>query len=326
MSDTLGVFTEALDKRYGPSASVEEYSRKAQIQAYEAHRAMMEAYGRNKYTSTGIIQWMLNNAWPSMIWHLYDWYLRPGGSYFGVKRACEPLHVQYSYDERSIVVVNSYYKPFPGLKVTARVYNLDMTEKFSREAALDVNPDSSTRVFTLPEMDGLSPTYFVNLTLESSGELVSRNFYWLSTQAETLDWGRSDRDESGQYAISTWTPTKIFADYRALNTLPLVDLEVSASSERGESESSTKVTLHNPSATLAFGIRLKVNRKTSGRVSRRVSTDNEVLPVLWQDNYFPLLPGESRQVTATYRTEDLGRFAPEVEVEGWNVKTRLIEP
>jgi exo-1,4-beta-D-glucosaminidase len=75
-------------------------------EAYEAHRAMMEVYGRNKYTSTGIIQWMLNNAWSSMIWHLYDWYLRPRGSYFGVKKACEPLHLQYSYDERLAFPVN----------------------------------------------------------------------------------------------------------------------------------------------------------------------------------------------------------------------------
>ena len=140
MSHTLNVFTEALNQRYGPANSVEEYARKAQVQAYEGHRAMMEAYGRNKYTSTGIIQWMLNNAWPSMIWHMYDWYLRPGGSYFGVKKACEPLHVQYSYDDRSVVVVNSYYQPFAGLKVTAKVYNLDMTEKFSKEAEVNVGP------------------------------------------------------------------------------------------------------------------------------------------------------------------------------------------
>ncbi len=326
MSDTLGVFTEALNKRYGPSNSVEEFSRKAQIQAYEAHRAMMEAYGRNKYTSTGVIQWMLNNAWPGMIWHLYDWYLRPGGSYFGVKRACEPLHVQYSYDDRSIVVVNSYYKSFPGLKLTAKVYNLDMTEKFSRESTVDAEPDSSTRAFTLPEIDGLSPTYFVSLALESSGKLVSRNFYWLSTRAETLDWDRSDRDESGQYQISTWTPTKTFADYTALDTLPPVDLEVTAQSVRGEAESSTTVTLRNPSKTLAFGIRLKVNRATSGRVARYVPRDDEVLPVLWQDNYFSLLPGESRQVTATYQTKDLGRSSPAVEVQGWNVKSKIIQP
>jgi exo-1,4-beta-D-glucosaminidase len=154
MSRTLNVFTEALNERYGPAHSVEEYALKAQLQAYEAHRAMMEAYGRNKYTSTGIIQWMLNNAWPSMIWHMYDWYLRPGGSYFGVKKACEPLHVQYSYDDRSIVVVNSYYQPLANLKVTAKVFNLDMREKFSKEAEISVGPDSSTRVFSLPRSTG----------------------------------------------------------------------------------------------------------------------------------------------------------------------------
>jgi exo-1,4-beta-D-glucosaminidase len=326
MSDTLSVFNEALDKRYGVSSSVEEYSRKAQIQAYEAHRAMMEAYGRNKYTATGIIQWMLNNAWPSMIWHLYDWYLRPGGSYFGVKRACEPLHVQYSYDDRSIVVVNSLYRPFPGLKVTARVYDLGMTERLAREATIDVAPDSSTRVFTLPEVDGLSSTYFVSLRLESAAELVSRNFYWLSTRPETLDWARSDRDESGQYQISTWTPTKTFADYTALATLPNVELVAAARSERGESESSTTVTLRNPSRALAFGIRLKVDRASSGRVGRHVSSDDEVLPVRWEDNYLALLPGEARQVTATYATKDLRGSAPAVEVEGWNVNTTRIQP
>ncbi len=82
----IHVFTNALNERYGPSASVEEYAMKAQVMEYEGERAMFEAFGRNKYTSTGVIQWMLNNAWPSMIWHLYDYYLRPGGSYFGAKK------------------------------------------------------------------------------------------------------------------------------------------------------------------------------------------------------------------------------------------------
>jgi len=326
MSSTLSVFTEALNKRYGPSTSVEEYSRKAQMQAYEAHRAMMEAFGRNKYTSTGVIQWMLNNAWPSMIWHMYDWYLRPGGSYFGVKLACEPLHVQYSYDDRSVVVVNSYYKAFPSLKVTAKVYNLDMAEKFSREATLDAGPDSSTRAFTLPEISDLSSTYFVNLTLESSGNLISRNFYWLSTRPETLDWEKS-RDEPDDPHHSTWTPTKSFADYTALSTLPPVELEVTAQSQQGEAQSSTTVTLRNPSSTLAFGLRLKIERAWTGCcVSRHGPTDEGVLPILWQDNYFSLLPGESRQVTATYNTKDLGKSAPVVEVEGWNVKAKQLQP
>ncbi len=82
--------------------------------------------------------------------------------------------------------MNSYYKNFPGLKVAAKVYNLDMREQFAREVALDAPPDSSVRAFVLPELDGLSPTYFVSLRIESPGELMSTNFYWLSTKAETL--------------------------------------------------------------------------------------------------------------------------------------------
>jgi len=271
--------------------------------AYEGQRAMFEAFGRNKYTATGVIQWMLNNAWPGLIWHLYDWYLRPGGSYFGAKKACEPLHVQYSYDDRSVVVVNSYYRAFANMKVAARVYNLDMTEKFSREAKIDVAEDSSARVFTLPEISGLSATYFVSLALEDgSGAPVSGNFYWLSSKPETLDWDKS-----------TWyyTPTRTFADYTALNSLPLVDLKAASRTEERGTGRVTTVTVANPGKGMAFAVRLSVKKGARG---------DEVLPVLWEDNYFPLLPGESRQVAATYSASDLGTATPVVEVEGWNVR------
>jgi exo-1,4-beta-D-glucosaminidase len=302
----LKVFTAALNARYGPAASVEDYARKAQVMAYEGHRAMFEAFGRNKYVSTGVIQWMLNNAWPGMIWHLYDWYMRPGGSYFGAKKGCEPLHVQYSYDDRSVVVVNSFYRPYPGLQVAAKVYNLDMSLKFSRQSALDAGPDSSTRVFALPEIAGLSSTYFLSLTLaDAAGATLSRNFYWLSTREETLDWERS-----------TWyhTPTKTFADYTALNGLPEVELKATARSETRASEGLTTVTVVNPGPALAFAVHLKVRKGPDG---------DEVLPVLWEDNYFPLLPGESRRISATYQAKDLGRAAAVVEVDGWNVEPRL---
>jgi exo-1,4-beta-D-glucosaminidase len=110
---------------------VEDFAFKSQLQTYEGVRAMYEAYSRNKYESTGVIQWMLNNAWPSMIWHLYDYYLRPGGGYFGAKRAMEALHPMYGYDDHSIWVVSSQYEDVKGLKLTTKIYNLDMTEKFS---------------------------------------------------------------------------------------------------------------------------------------------------------------------------------------------------
>ena len=299
----LHVFTDALSARFGPATGVEDYVLKSQLQTYEGVRAMYEAYSRNKYTSTGVIQWMLNNAWPSMIWHLYDFYLRPGGGYFGAKKAMESLHPVYGYDDRSVWVVSSQYEDAMGLKLTAKVLNLDMSEKFSREAALDATADSTNKILTLPEIDGLSPTYFLVLRLhDSSGKLVGSNFYWLSTKPETFDWEKS-----------TWytTPTASYADYTALSQLPKVKLKVQDHTERKGDEAITHVTLENPSQSLAFFVRLKVNKGKNG---------DEILPVLWQDNYISLLPGEKREVTATYRTQELGAAQPAVEVSGWNVE------
>jgi exo-1,4-beta-D-glucosaminidase len=306
----LKVYTTAQNARYGPSGGVEEFARKAQVMAYEGHRAMFEAFGRNKYTSTGVVQWMLNNAWPSMIWHLYDWYLRPGGSYFGAKKANEPLHIQYSYDDASVVVVNSFYRAYPGMKARAWVYNIDMSEKFAKDAALDVAEDSSTRVFTIPALDGLSSTYFVRLALEdASGKTVSTNFYWLSTKPDDLDWDQS-----------TWfyTPEKSYADYTALNGLPPVELKYSAESEVKGDDGITRVTVENPSGNLAFAVHLMV--KTVKHDEEDGREEAEILPVLWEDNYFPLLPGEKRTVAATYKAAYGGKRPPAVQVEGWNVK------
>jgi len=303
-------FTTALDARYGPSSGVEEFARKAQVMAYESHRAMFEAYGRNKYTSTGVIQWMLNNAWPSMIWHLYDWYLRPGGSYFGAKKANEPLHIQYSYDDASVVVVNSFYRAYPGMKARAWVYNTDMTEKFSKDATLDAGEDSSTRAFIIPALDGLSSTYFVRLVLEdSAGKTISTNFYWLSTKPDELEW-----DQSTWY----YTPEKSYADYTALNALPKVELKYSEQTEVRGNDNLTHVTVENPSGNLAFAVHLML--KVVKRDEEDVREEAEILPVLWEDNYFPLMPGEKRTVTATYEAGANGQKPPALQVEGWNVK------
>ena len=159
----MNVFRGAMDARYGKAKDLEDFVKKSQVMAYEGERAMFEAFGRNKYTATGVIQWMLNNAWPSIVWHLYDYYLRPGGGYFGTKKANELIHVQYSYDDRSVVVVNSLYGDFPGYSVTAKIYNFDMTEKFSQTARINIAEDSTTRVFLLPDIPDLS-----GLTLSGS--------------------------------------------------------------------------------------------------------------------------------------------------------------
>jgi exo-1,4-beta-D-glucosaminidase len=155
----------------------------------------------------------------------------------------------------------------------------------------------------LPQIDGLSPAYFLDLRItDGSGKLVGSNFYWLSTKPETLDWAKSN-----------WymTPTASYADYTSLAQLPKVKLNVSSRSERNGGDAVTRVTVENPNKTLAFFVRLKLDKGKGGE---------EILPVVWQDNYISLLPGEKREITATYRAGSLGAAKPEVEVSGWNVE------
>jgi exo-1,4-beta-D-glucosaminidase len=200
-------------------------------------------------------------------------------------------------------VVSSQYEDVKGLKLTTKVYNLDMTEKFSREDSLDATSDSTAKIFTLPDIDGISPVYFLALRLtDSTGKLVGSNFYWLSTKPETLDWAKSN----------WWmTPTDSFADFTALAQLPEVKLKVTSRTERKGEESITHVTIENPNKSLAFFVRLKLTKGANG---------GEILPVIWEDNYISLLPSEKRELTATYRTIELGAAKTIVEVSGWNVQ------
>jgi exo-1,4-beta-D-glucosaminidase len=296
---TVNVFTDGLTRRYGAPSSLDDYERKAQAMTYDGQRAMFEAYGRNKYTSTGVIQWMLNNGWPSLIWHLYDYYLVPAGGYFGTKKAMEPVHVQYSYDDNSVAVVNSTYEAVAGAKVSARIYGVDAKERAAHEATVDLKADSSTKVLELPKVEGLPKTYFLRLQLsDAGGKLLSDNFYWLSTKADTLDW-KKQQD-------TVYTPQAEFGDLTGLATLPQVKLEATAMPGNG----ATQVTVSNPTQAVAFMVHLRVTRGNGGE---------DMTPILWEDNYFSLLPGERRTVGAKFDAAGLGGKEAVVVLDGWNV-------
>src|SRR5437879_11879871 len=100
----------------------------------------------------------------------------------------EALHPVYGYDDRSIWVVSSQYQDAKGLKLTAKLYNLDMAEKFSQDATVDALADSTSKVLTLPEVANLSPTYVLQLTLsDAAGTAVGSHFSWLSIRPATMD-------------------------------------------------------------------------------------------------------------------------------------------
>jgi exo-1,4-beta-D-glucosaminidase len=301
----LDVFRRAMSARYGPPEGIEDFAWWSQVMAYDGERAMFEAYSRNKYTATGVIQWMLNNAWPSLIWHLYDYFLMPAGGYYGTKKACEPVHALYSYTDRSVWVVNSTYAAVSGLSLSARVYNLDLTEKHAADVKVDVPADASRQALALPEIDGLSPTYFVKLEVkDAAGRVVSRNFYWLSTKPDVYEWAKTD------YKI---TPVIEHGDFTALRTLPKADLALTSAFARAGDRQEVRVRVRNPGRQLAFMVRLRL-------LDSRTGTD--ILPVLWEDNFFALMPGEERDITGSYRLADAPGATPVVRLEGANGTVR----
>lgn len=298
-------FNEAMNNTYGTPAGLEEYERKAQAMAYDGERALFEAYTARKYTSTGVIQFMLNNGWPSLIWHLFDYYLQPSGGYFGTKKGCEPLHVQYSYDDRSVVVANNTVNPVHGLTVSARVYDINLHESFSREAQVDAEADGVKSAFAVPPFPAEPATavYFVKLSLRTAdGNEVSSNFYWLPVKLSTLAWDKTPD--------TSFTPIAEFEDMTELNKLPRAELQATATLESGNEGQTVIVKLKNRSKSLAFQTRLAI---AGGR------QNEEILPVLWDDNYISLMPGESRTVCARYNNPTAVSRGAALLVDGWNV-------
>jgi exo-1,4-beta-D-glucosaminidase len=302
-------FNGAMDAIYGTAKDLDNYERKSQTMAYEGERAMFEAYSRNKYHTTGIIQWMLNNAWPSTIWHLFDYYLQPAGGYFGTKKACEPLHVQYSYDDNSIDVVNSLYEKASGLTVSVKLYDITLQQRFSSEVKTDVDADAVSKVLTIPagSFNPVSPAYFVALELQSGdGKVLSRNFYWLSSKKNTYEWAKTSY---------RFTPVSSYEDLTALQTLPNADVEATGSLLPGPDGAVAHVLLRNSSDHLAFQIRLGI---------RKSGQTQEILPVFWDDNYMELMPGESRNLTARYLPSTALFGGVELTVSGWNIAPATI--
>jgi len=306
----LGHLEEAMKEIYGAPAGLEDYERKAQAMSYDSERAMFEAYSRNKYDSTGVIQWMLNNAWPSLIWHLFDYYLQPAGGYFGAKKALEPLHVMYSYDDSSVAVVNSRYEDVSGLLAKAEVYDVNGQQRFSDQKRVDVAADGVVRVWTLPAsaFDTGAPIHFVSLKLiNRAGQTVSTNFYWISMKKTVYDWS---------HTTYRYTPASAYEDFTALQALPKAQaIRVSAAIEEGSDGPQVRVSLSNSGKRLAFQVRLGIAEKGERA---------EILPVLWEDNYFELMPGESREITARFLASGALKASTELHVNGWNVPPETV--
>jgi len=275
-----------LSARYGTLANLADFVRKAQLANYECFRAMYEGrFAKLFHPETGVITWMSSPAQPSFAWQLYSHDLEPNASLYGARKACEPIHIQLNQNDWHVMVVNNTPEALR-LHAKVAVYDMEGKELNTAVTSFDAKASAATDVTRLEVPMGVSGVYFVKLELRTGdGRLLSDNFYW-----------RSAEDED---------------DFRALNQLPTTALDVVQATRREEGgKCLMDVTLTNATRHVALLAHLQL---------RQARTDRRVLPVFYSDNYFSLLPGETKSLTIESAAADLAGEAPLLDMDGWNV-------
>jgi hypothetical protein len=274
-------FNALVDSGYGIARNAKDFADLAQFVNYDGYRAMYES--DSKYRM-GLLIWMSHPCWPSMVWQTYDYYLEPTAAYFGVKKACEPLHVQWNESTRNVEVVNRCMGTLNGMKVRATV--LDIYGKTIAEESKDYSFGNDTTLvcMNIPMPDKVSGTYFIKLILtDAEGKVLSDNFYIQSTKP---------------------------GNYQSLKSLPMVSLYNKVEITRQNDEWKATLNIENTSSTPAIMVRLNL----------KGSDGEQILPVIYSDNYFSLMPNEKKTVTLSWHDEDTRGCAAHVEITGFNVE------
>ena len=273
------VYNEAVDKGYGGANNIADWVALAQFVNYDAYRGMFEGQSKNRM---GLLIWMSHSAWPSLLWQTYDYYFDPTAGYFGAKKACEPLHIQWNPVTDMVEVVNYSAGEARGLAAHAEVLNLDGSLRWEKTVSLDSSEDSTVSPIRVEYPPGLTPTHFIRLSLMRGRDAVSTNFYLRGTQE---------------------------GDYRAIRALPKVKLEAATRVERQGNRWLLTTELRNVSAKPALMVRLKAVREKTG---------DRILPALYSDNYVALMPGERRTLRTQLEHADTRGETPRIVVEGFN--------
>ncbi|HEX8711759.1 MAG TPA: glycoside hydrolase family 2 TIM barrel-domain containing protein [Terracidiphilus sp.] len=278
-------FPDEIAARYGPFRNLADFVRKSQMADYEAFRAMYE--GRNALLfspATAVITWMSNPAQPSFVWQIYDYYLEPFGSFFGVMHASEMQHIQFNQANDQLQVINNLPTPLTGATAHVAIYNLDGSQAAQYDVPVTAPAEAATNFGEVKFPATLSQVHFIDLTLrDAQGATISNNFYWRALPAH-LD------------------------DYRDLQTMPMVTLEMHAKQKDSGGERTITVTLHNPTQHIALMAHVQLRRASGERV----------LPVSYSDNYVSLIPDQTTTIVIRAAVSDFDGQKTLIAVDGWN--------
>ena len=275
-------FNEIIAKGFGEPQSAKEFTDLAQWVNYDGYRAMFESRSLNR---KGLLLWMTHPAWPSMVWQTYDYYFEPTAAYFACKKANEPLHIQWNGATDEVEVVNYSAGEHSDLVAKAQIINMDGSVAWEKQLQVVSNEDTTLRCFKLEFGEGLSAAHFVKLYLIKGDDIISDNFYIRG-------------NEEG--------------NYQAIAQMPKVALKNRVSIEpSADGNWQGSVLIENHSDTPALMIRVNVVGTEDGE---------QILPIFYSDNYFSLLPGESKQVSFHWKDIDTRGNKPKVIVTGYNVK------
>lgn len=145
-------YKHSVNTQYGESDGLEEFCEKAQLLNLEVMKGMYEAWNDKMWNdAAGILIWMSHPAYPSFVWQTYDYYYDPTGAYWGAKKACEHLHIQWNASNNSIKAVNTTADDLKGATAKATIYNLDGKEipAYGQTKQIDVAASDIAEAFTL---------------------------------------------------------------------------------------------------------------------------------------------------------------------------------
>ena len=281
----VGTYQSAIEDRLGTASGLADFCAKAQFVNYENTRAMFEAWNANLWQNTsGLLLWMSHPAWHSTVWQTYDYDLDVNGAYYGSRKGCEPLHVQANPTTWQVLAANHTAQRIAGANIDAKIYDLTGRQlSHAEQQGVNIAPSSTAPAFSVAWPSSLPPIHLLRLELsDHGGNLLSENTYWRYSTAQDMQ------------ALSSLAPTR---------------LAVSVGGARsGGGRSSLTATVANRGGTVAPMVRVALQDRTGARV----------LPAQYSDNYFWLLPGESRQVTVSWASSAQLSKGPQISVQAYN--------